>query len=109
MTNSLDRYRYCNYCKYYKAVPGFLSRGYCSSPRPVLANRGYGLVFFESNACDDNFEMTIHNHFGLDYPEYLEEYKIAYRIKEALRWDMICLRNYEKAAREAKTLPEKTS
>ena len=91
MKPNIDKYRYCNYCKHFKIDTNRQNRqhrtclGYCS----IKSTRPYYYEHFNSPACDDNFEMTIHNWCGIEYPEYINEYSCALNINFNLWWNII--------------------
>ena len=83
MNKSLDRYKFCNYCKHYKHIPGRETSGYCIHNNS--GKFGYMVTGYDISGCND-FEMTIHNSFNLEYPEYLKEYADKEHIKHELKW-----------------------
>ena len=77
--DTAEKYRYCNYCKYFS--PYFSVNGAGECTRVSIYDAG---TYFDRIACWANYEMTIHNHFGIDYPEYIEEHCDAEHIRNAL-------------------------
>ena len=93
MDKSLDRYKYCNYCKYYKHIPYRDTSGYCMYHKSEKFS-GYMVTGYDISGCS-NFEMTIHNSFNLEYPEYLRECADKDHIKHELKWDIFYYHTHE--------------
>lgn len=78
------RYHYCNYCDNF--VPftfgEVIGRGTCKHGQTCVGKDFFSSLpiiealppTFDSRGCVSDFKQTIHNHYGVDYPEYLEEY-----------------------------------
>ena len=56
---------------------------------------GYMVTAYDISGCN-NFEMTIHNSFNLEYPEYLREYADKEHIRYSLKWDINYLHSIKK-------------
>ncbi len=100
-----DRYvKCCNYCKWFKPdddlVPVPFNDGSCECKWVKMQDGVYsafGVVNFYSCYCVFGFKHTIHNHYGLPYPEYAEEYKRAISFREKLYWDVYNYKSYNYA------------
>ena len=92
MKPNIDKYRYCNYCKHFKIDKDRASRATHGSCTIKSTNTSYHYEFFDSPACDDCFEMTIHNWCGIEYPEYIREYDQAINISNHLWWNVTSLK-----------------
>ena len=75
-TNSPDS-NICGICHNYDGAPTMLSPfSYCKCP-------------FDKVACLKNFKHTIHNHFNLESPEYIKEYRKALDARWSLQSDIL--------------------
>ena len=86
----LNRQEYdcCNYCKYFQ--PMGENSGVCSNS--LLGKLQTSHVFYYSHCIVGCFH-TIHNHYNVDSPEYIQEYKKALSVRRRLRTDIYYYRN----------------
>ena len=85
-------YRICNYCDHFKPNDNSYMWGYCYDyderhpTHPFSMHQYYSRG--GSNGCPKSFKKTIHNHFGIDSPQYAEEYSLAVAWRSCLKCDI---------------------
>lgn len=99
----LGKYHLCNYCEHFR--PGNFSRsddrrGVCHRSDCYPSIGVYSTNFLWTRGCITNFKHTIHNHFNVESPEYIEEYKAAKTIEHQLNMDMFKYRCGHQIAQE---------
>ncbi len=94
---SESEYICCNYCKWFKPtyydIYTVSGSGYCNN-KCMPARRG-GSFSPITNCCISGFEHTIHNYYGLPYPEYSKEYTQALEMRARLFWDIKLVSAYK--------------
>ena len=75
-------YNYCNYCKYFRATN--VTTGICENS---LIGRGQKCYEFYHSGCIVGCFHTIHNHYNIDSPEYISEYRKALFYRGHLKID----------------------
>lgn len=76
LSNSPDSY-ICGVCHNYDGAP------------TALSPFSYSKCPFDRVACPRNFKHTIHNHFNLESPEYIKEYRKALKARWCLHSDIL--------------------
>ena len=86
-----ERYRYCNYCKYFQPLGDCSDEGHCNHPSK---QRKYISTYFTrrffDDKCENEFEMTIHNHCNVESPEFIKEYHSSKMTGYSLRMSVLC-------------------
>ena len=79
--------RYCNFCKYYIAPDWIGDRGtgcgICNSKPDRVSNHMLREFWWE--ACE-RFEYSVHNMYGIESLDFIEEYKAKERITPPIRF-----------------------
>ncbi len=85
-------YDCCNYCKYFKVINGnfeaYSTSGICCNPLFPIGKGQSSHVFYYS--CIAGCFHTIHNHYNVESPEYIQEYKKTLFVRRRLRTDIFC-------------------
>lgn len=85
-------YDCCNYCKYFQTENENISAGYGVCKNSLLGRGQPSQVFFHSSCIVGCFH-TIHNHYNIESPEYIQEYKKALCARYHLRTDIFYYKN----------------